>query len=626
MGICSCYFIYSNCDEITLTYEDCNGTEISEVLAFGENMYVCSTILPVITTGCPTPAQPILLGECTDGQCFSDTCYCWEVSCDIDNGLLYVDCEGTFSTTEYTQGDFLTICSKTQPQFLLSCLTATNTLIGICIGNECLPLPTTTTTTIPVTTTTTTLQPRPDVPIRPKNDCDPITIFPMGVNCFTIQPTFSDSYDGVVGLGITGGTPPFTILWDDGSVAPAKYNLGPGEYQATVTDYYGDFTANTTCILTAITTTTTTIAPTTTQKVYSDYCLSVNTTRYSGKSLISETEKTDYVYNGFFNDYPSWSSVTGNSIIYWSGGTLNSWIISGSTNSIITNNLYSDPTTGEPLPLTNWLFIGQLDPTTTVNSVFLTPGSCINVATTQLDIVQNDPICGCNGSITVQGTNGTPPYEYSIDGGQQYFTTPFFQNLCSGDYSVFVKDSLSVISSQQIYLQNPAPAVNYTATFSYTGPNSFEITISPPIPVGSTFIVSLEHLSTFILQPSTTPQTYNNIVTLLKNGTPVPSTNVPIVTTTILSPIGGSPCNSVQRTKTETLTEWSTITLTAGDTLNGTFTNSLSILPSQPNCYSANKDSVIELTNFTPVDNFDCYGDFLIINPPQYSEASLFIL
>jgi hypothetical protein len=566
---------------------------------------------------------PILLGECTDGQCFSDTCYCWEVSCDNDNGLIYVDCDGTISTVPYIQGDVLTICSRTQPQFLLPCTTSTSSLVGVCVGNECLPT-TTTTTTVPTTTTTTTLQPRPDVPIQPKNECDTVVIFPMGVNCFTIQPTFSDSYDGVVGLGITGGTPPFTILWDDGSVAPSKFNLGPGEYAAIVTDYYGDFTARTTCVLTAITTTTTTLTPTTTQKVYNDYCLSLNITKYNGKTLVSDTILTDYTYNGFFNDYPSWYSSTENSLIYWSGGTLNSWVISGSSNNIITNNLYADLTTGEPLPLTNWQFIGQLGQNITVNSVFLTPGSCTSTTEIQLALTQNNPTCECNGSISIQESNGTPPYEYSINGGQQYFTTPYFQNLCAGNYSVFVKDSLGAIASQQILLPSPPPVVNYTATFIYTGPNSFEITISPTIPVGSTFIVNLEHLSTFTLQPSTTPQTYNNVVTLLKNGTPVPSTSVPIVTTTLLSPIGGSPCSSVQRTKTETLTEWSSITLTAGDILNGTFTNSLSVLPVQPNCYSANKNSIIQLTEFKPIDGFNCYGDFLIINPPQYNEISIF--
>jgi len=87
--------------------------------------------------------------------------------------------------------------------------------------------------------------------VRPSNECDVITMFPMGVDCITIQPSNDKTFDGGVALAITGGTPPYTIFWEVGSYAPALTNLSVGEYSATVVDYYGDFTANTTCVLTA---------------------------------------------------------------------------------------------------------------------------------------------------------------------------------------------------------------------------------------------------------------------------------------------------------------------------------------------------------------------------------------
>jgi hypothetical protein len=43
-----------------------------------------------------------------------------------------------------------------------------------------------------------------------------------------------------------------------------KDNIGVGDYHATVVDFYGDFTANTICSLTAETTTTSTTSTTTT--------------------------------------------------------------------------------------------------------------------------------------------------------------------------------------------------------------------------------------------------------------------------------------------------------------------------------------------------------------------------
>ena len=89
--------------------------------------------------------------------------------------------------------------------------------------------------------------------IRRPNECDVITIFTMGVECSVLQPSTERSFDGAATLIITGGTPPYTIFWEIGSFAPALANIGVGEYRATVVDYYGDFTANTTCVLTATT-------------------------------------------------------------------------------------------------------------------------------------------------------------------------------------------------------------------------------------------------------------------------------------------------------------------------------------------------------------------------------------
>lgn len=86
------------------------------------------------------------------------------------------------------------------------------------------------------------------------NECDVITIFPMGVKCFVQNPSTDRTFDGAAVLAITGGTPPYTISWDVGGFSPALTNLGVGEYGATIIDSYGDFTANTVCVLTAETT------------------------------------------------------------------------------------------------------------------------------------------------------------------------------------------------------------------------------------------------------------------------------------------------------------------------------------------------------------------------------------
>jgi hypothetical protein len=90
--------------------------------------------------------------------------------------------------------------------------------------------------------------PIPTQPL-PINECNVITIFPMTVECVTINPSTPTSADGEMSVSITGGTPPYTIIWSNGNVAPAIQNLSIGKYTATIIDYYGDFTAVTTCSL-----------------------------------------------------------------------------------------------------------------------------------------------------------------------------------------------------------------------------------------------------------------------------------------------------------------------------------------------------------------------------------------
>jgi len=544
-------------------------------------------------------------------DCPSIPCNCYETTitenCDgVEIG--YIDCSDNLVTFIGNKNETYSFCSKIVPS-VGGCRPPLIFLNkGECINGQC-PQPTTTTTT-----TTTTLPPFVPIPIQPKNECDPLTIFPLGVECFTIQPTFADSYDGVVGLGITGGTPPFTIKWDDGSIAPAKFNLNAGEYTATVVDYYGDFTATTTCVLTGITTTTTTIPETTTQKVYSDYCLIITTTNRSNKIVTTQTSLTQFTYGGSYNGYPSWVSSSPSGLIYWSGGTTNSWIVSGSSsNQFLINNSYTNPNTGEPLPLTNWQLIGTPNPSIQLQSILFTEGTCSSVNTPSFTIDKNDPTCGCDGSITIQANGGTPPYEYSVNGGTTFQQTPIFQNLCGGNYSVYVKDSLGVTSNQQVNLTPSPSPTTYTVALTVTS-NTFNINVTPPLPLGTTISLDLQHVSTFTKQPASSPQTYNNVVTVLKNSIPVPSTGSPNVVPTNLTVTG--PCSVFGRLKTETTTNWQNIIISSGDIINGTYTNSLSVLtPPFPTCYiPANKFSKILITNISSINGCECCN-FVFTNP-----------
>ncbi|MCB9285014.1 MAG: choice-of-anchor L domain-containing protein [Lewinellaceae bacterium] len=60
------------------------------------------------------------------------------------------------------------------------------------------------------------------------------------------------------------------------------------------------------------------------------------------------------------------------------------------------------------------------------------------------DYVPGQPLCyGDNGQIQILGVlGGTPPYIYSIDGGNTFQSTPLFINLTPGTYTIVVQDAL----------------------------------------------------------------------------------------------------------------------------------------------------------------------------------------
>jgi len=109
------------------------------------------------------------------------------------------------------------------------------------------------------------------------NQCNVLTIFPMGVQCVVDNPSSIQDVDGSVFLNITGGTPPYTVMWDNNNTSPLLMNLPLGSYTATVVDNFGDYTATTTCILELPSPTPTPIpSPTPTpSSVYYDFCINI---------------------------------------------------------------------------------------------------------------------------------------------------------------------------------------------------------------------------------------------------------------------------------------------------------------------------------------------------------------
>jgi YVTN family beta-propeller protein len=131
----------------------------------------------------------------------------------------------------------------------VSCITDDS---GFLTSLVLIPCASSTPTQTPSITPTRTPTPTPhptgykpiDVRITGVNECDVVTVFPLSVSCEVV--------DTSINLIISGGTPPYTILWNNGSNQNPLVNVPYGDYTAVVTDYVwpsgiSDFTATTTC-------------------------------------------------------------------------------------------------------------------------------------------------------------------------------------------------------------------------------------------------------------------------------------------------------------------------------------------------------------------------------------------
>lgn len=108
---------------------------------------------------------------------------------------------------------------------------------------------------------------------------------------------------------------------------------------------------------------------------------------------------------------------------------------------------------------------------------------------------------GCDGSANISGTGGTGPYQYAINGGT-YQSSSTFSNLCSGGYTVTIKD-----------------ANNCTATSLFTittanGPSAIQVNPLPATCHGlsngsmTVVITGANGLLNYLLQPGAIANTY----------------------------------------------------------------------------------------------------------------------
>lgn len=273
--------------------------------------------------------------------------------------------------------------------------------------------------------------------ILKRNECDPIVIFPLGVSCVGTNPTLTTISNGELSLIITGGTPPYDVFWSNGSNGLYITNLSVGSYSAIVTDFYRDFTAYTTCTLTAPTPTATpTVTPTPTPVPEGEpFCLTVTTGDYI--PLTSQI----YLYptTQLFNGRTSYTDGVSHDVV-WNLGAPSYWSLENPPGGydIVTYEI-ADP------PLTGWQVLGGPEGNITSNLGECPgyPNLCLNfrqskdstsaVYSEQLTMIYNGDI---NGRPSWLSSDGLYTISWNSSYWQVVTSEPLWYNISSNNPQV----------------------------------------------------------------------------------------------------------------------------------------------------------------------------------------------
>jgi len=202
------------------------------------------------------------------------------------------------------------------------------------------------------------------------------------------NPSCMGDCDGFIDISVTGGTFPYSILWNNGSTDQDLSGLCSGNYIATLTDANG-------CVT------------------------SIELALIDPALLTVEVTTTDETSSGAM-DGTAMANASGGStpIAYlWDNGSANSSI----------NNLAAD---------TYCVTVTDNFGCSATNCGVVNSGDCNLLA----QAVSTNPLCfgDCNGSIDVSVTGGTSPFAYNWSNGE---TTQDITDLCTAVYDLTITDA-----------------------------------------------------------------------------------------------------------------------------------------------------------------------------------------
>lgn len=264
------------------------------------------------------------------------------------------------------------------------------------------------------------------------NLSDPCLYFSLNLN--TYPPSSTTTCDGSVSANITNGTPPYTYLWNSGSIYYSIEDLCEGTYNLIVNDVNG--------------------------------CSSTESVILQVDSMIVACE--DFITSINLTNETSVGNCNGNANITISGGTPGytiSWNTGETTTSInnLCNGLYS---------------VLISDSNGCADSLYATiatdnPNTSCSGFIVNLSVTTESAQGTCDGSIISTVINGTPGYSYSWSNGSN---NQNISGLCTGFYSLTVTDGngcIAVASTDFSSDSTALPCNGFSMTLTTVNENYF---------------------------------------------------------------------------------------------------------------------------------------------------------
>jgi trimeric autotransporter adhesin len=292
---------------------------------------------------------------------------------------------------------------------------------------------------------------------------------------------------GTVTNNVTGGTAPFTYVWNNGATAASLSNLGAGSYQVTVTDAAGCSVSNSASVSSSVVILNTN-SPVTTNSICGGATGSASVTATNGTApytyawsnggntqtinniaagsynvTITDANSCQGVVSGIVVNNPNSPSAsissstnvncngasTGTASVSATGGTVTTgysynWSNNANTSSIsgLTAGVYTVTVT-DNAQCTDIVAVVVSQPTAVTISASSTNVLCFGQST---------------GSVAVSVSGGTPNYTYNWNNGNN---TSAQNNIPAGTYTLTVTDDNNCVSTQQLSVTQPAASISF---------------------------------------------------------------------------------------------------------------------------------------------------------------------